>query len=1115
MAVKFILLHILMLLFLITVGNAQNLVQKNDFDEHIYQKDPVTRNWVSNPSINTAICLASGDQMSPEIVSNGLGGAYVVWQDHRATDFDIYSQHIDSRGSIAWTSNGIGISSINGNQTFPSIVSDGFGGAFVAWEDARNDEGDIYAQRIDPSGIVWTAFDDGASISVSPGYQSLPQIVSVGGEGALINWTDNSNDIYAQRIDSVGIVQWLPIGGSAIRIAQGTQTITTLAVSGGSSPIIAWQENRFSTDSDIYAQRIRPTDGEILWGEEGKPVSVVTRAQSNPRIVSDGAGGAIIAWEDRRSGNLDIYAQRIGPDGEPLWAGNGVAVSTAPLDQSFIEIVNVGSGVIIAWEDQRNGNLDIYAQYVDANGNIFGTLNGEPIAVEFGVQSSLKLVRVGDGEAMLAWEDYRMGEADIYAQHLDSEGEVLGPVNGWVISNAPNDQRKPAITSDGAGGAIVVWRDFRNNHFDIYAQRITSAGFLPGVPIAITDSAETEFFSATLQGIVNPNGLTTSVGFEWGETSNYGNFTNATPSGLSADTISNPVTVAIDGLISDTIYHYRIIAWNAIDTTKGIDRTFRTLKVPLPPSVPDLTFPEDSTSGHVTSPTLMWAASGESESYRLQIALSQNFSDTTIICDTMGIVGAQFSIEDLAENANYFWRVNASNLIGTSQWSTVFQFSTIAEVELHTSFLFRSFDSPSDYAVHDYKILGLPGNHDMLVESLFDGNLDEHWVVYWDNGRDGSRADYLEKFDGTNIFRFSIGRAFWAINKGVLDINETVVAASPDTFGQVSVPIHPNWNIITNPFTKIVDWVDVQRLNDISHPIITYNEGWDSLATLLRPFEGYYYYNSEAKPALIIPYPYSQKETVSKAGDQLSDWRVRIAVKSGEIGDKLLFFGVSQEANLGHDKQDFYKPMRVTGPLSSSFERPDWDHENPSFITDIRPPIGQVECWEFEIKAFVGASLELKFLGIENIPGQWEAFLIDESGFRYQDLRKDITYQFTAMNSISRFNVLVGSADSVRQQIDSILPKEYSLGQNYPNPFNDQTIIPISTPDRIQMELSIYDALGKRIITLYSGTLEPGHHGFYWNGRNEDGRHISSGIYFYRVNTDSDFIAVGKMLLIK
>jgi hypothetical protein len=87
--------------------------------------------------------------------------------------------------------------------------------------------------------------------------------------------------------------------------------------------------------------------------------------QYNPGMVSDGAGGVIITWWDRRDLDGDIYAQRIDPDGNFLWAESGAVISAAKGNQQDPQPVNSGVGsAIIAWWDMRRVDADIYAQRV-------------------------------------------------------------------------------------------------------------------------------------------------------------------------------------------------------------------------------------------------------------------------------------------------------------------------------------------------------------------------------------------------------------------------------------------------------------------------------------------------------------------------------------------------------------------------------------------------------------------------------------------------------------------------------------------------------------------------------------------------------------------------------
>lgn len=118
------------------------------------------------------------------------------------------------------------------------------------------------------------------------------------------------------------------------------------------------------------------------------------------QIISDGSAGAIITWYDYRSGsNYDIYAQRVDSAGVVQWTVDGVAICTNPGNQEWPQIISDGSaGAIITWHDDRSGNWDIYAQRVDSVGAVQWTADGVAICTAPGDQYSPQMISDGSGE---------------------------------------------------------------------------------------------------------------------------------------------------------------------------------------------------------------------------------------------------------------------------------------------------------------------------------------------------------------------------------------------------------------------------------------------------------------------------------------------------------------------------------------------------------------------------------------------------------------------------------------------------------------------------------------------------------------------------------------------
>jgi hypothetical protein len=208
---------------------------------------------------------------------------------------------------------------------------------------------------------------------------------------------------------------------------------------------------------DIYAQKI-DSAGDTKWGESfwsgpgdrnGTVICNATLEQEYPQICCDGAEGAIITWQDGRSDFGDIYAQKIDSAGDTKWADNGTVICNDRLRQVYPQICCDGAeGAIITWWDKRDGT------------------------------------------------DY-----DIYAQKINSAGDTQWADNGTVICNATLEQVYPQICCDGAGGAIITWRDNRSGtNSDIYAQKIKMVSGRPGLGLPSADDDDDDDDEAAIPG---------------------------------------------------------------------------------------------------------------------------------------------------------------------------------------------------------------------------------------------------------------------------------------------------------------------------------------------------------------------------------------------------------------------------------------------------------------------------------------------------------------------------------------------------------------------------------------------------------------------------------------
>jgi FlgD Ig-like domain len=460
--------------------------------------------WPNQPTLNLPVSRATGYQQGAQVVSDGAGGAIVTWQDGRGSTFHIYAHHVLATGTVdpAWPVDGLSLNNSTGGQSSPTLVSDGAGGAIIVWADARSGS-HPYAQHVLAGGVLDPAWPvAGLSLSAAGTNQLVPVTASDGAGGAIVAWEDQRSgnfDIYAQHALASGTKDpaW-PTDGVALCTMTGGQTNPAIVADGAGGAIVAWADGRVAQIA-IYAMRVLAS-GVVspVWTANGIVVAAPAANTQNVRLVTDGFGGAIAAWEDFRSGaTRDIYAQHIVSSAslgsaDQYWPINGRGVCIATNDQGTIDLLADGNGgAFMAWSDLRGGSVNnIYAGHVLAGGanDPAWPANGVAVCTDPAGQGNASICPDGSGGAIVAWQDIRGGASatDVYAQHVLITGSVdaTWPVNGRAVCTASGAQTFPKATSDGAGGAIVAWQDFRNsNDYDIFAQRVARWGYL-GTPEA-------------------------------------------------------------------------------------------------------------------------------------------------------------------------------------------------------------------------------------------------------------------------------------------------------------------------------------------------------------------------------------------------------------------------------------------------------------------------------------------------------------------------------------------------------------------------------------------------------------------------------------------------------
>jgi hypothetical protein len=408
------------------------------------------------------------------ITGDNSGGAIAVYQIWQMSDSygQFYVQKMSLGGDFLWGEKGVLIgSSYNEFGHFYSYaVSDGSGGAIVIWvETLPEPEGEpepsyfqTHAARIDSEGNVKWLRD-------IPG---IDQAIPDGSGGAIIAYRAPYDDVAVLKVDSEGNLPW---GAEGVSLDLGDSYLSDIASDNSGGVIIV----RYGV-GNISAQRV-DSKGNILWQTGGVQACVCVAEEA--RVVSDGAGGAIIAYmrdvpcEDSQIGycDSDIYAQRIDAEGNVLWGLDGVPICAGPSHPNTPKIVTDGAcGAIIYFafvgsEVSAPGYFAFRARRIDADGHLLWEREGELWGGN--------IVSDGSGGVISVW--YGEEGTDARAQRLDAMGRELWRPDGITLTL--RDLHRNLVAPDGCGGVLISWSavEFTGSKVtavSYYVQRIDADG---------------------------------------------------------------------------------------------------------------------------------------------------------------------------------------------------------------------------------------------------------------------------------------------------------------------------------------------------------------------------------------------------------------------------------------------------------------------------------------------------------------------------------------------------------------------------------------------------------------------------------------------------------------
>lgn len=390
------------------------------------------------------------------------GGFYMVWTREDTPKHPIlYAQRFDRQVQGVWSSSAQVVAPHLSTASDWSGLADGQGGLTLFWDESDG----IHAQRFKMDG---TRMRELPSVLMSTATAIQPQAVPDASGGTFIVFLKkiepNRSVLMAQHFDVQGQRQWVS-GGIRASLRPSSQSNPRIVYDDMSGMIVAWRDI-YNEASELRMQRV-DSQGNLLWGPEGVRVTGPMGAADSPIIAPLKAGAAVVAWNMEEYLQKRIYLQRVGPDPALQWGPHGRMASDPNVRYHRWDPVlrsDGFGGIWIAWQDFRNQlTYQIQVNHLNSEGLPAWVMGEISVAPAPGDQGRVAMMEDGEGGVWLAWIDNRNATVGLYAQHIDDKGRRLLGVSGKLLVANIEKPSTPQIVSLGEGRAVIAWTQRHSN----------------------------------------------------------------------------------------------------------------------------------------------------------------------------------------------------------------------------------------------------------------------------------------------------------------------------------------------------------------------------------------------------------------------------------------------------------------------------------------------------------------------------------------------------------------------------------------------------------------------------------------------------------------------------
>lgn len=375
---------------------------------------------------------------------------------------------------------------------------------------------------------------------------------------------------------------------------------------------------------------------------------------------------------------------------------------------------------------------------------------------------------------------------------------------------------------------------------------------------------------------------------------------------------------------------------------------------------------------------------------------------------------------------------------------------------------------------------------------------------------------------------FLFGIAYWV---NAPDMNFFSSTADICASGIDSFPLEPGWNFVANPHycrypihslrflvgNNLFLYSEMIAQHLISRAVYVYRNGRFQAVDVIEPFESFFikYYCDQSLNTYLSFYPYFEAPEITPPDNF---WQFQVAVTCPASDTDEFILGTNPIATDGYD---FYvdlpaAPVKPFPSISAYLTREapeDISFTDKKLSCEFRevfsPTVDQEKIWHFKFTCSSVEPIEFDLSDI-NLPNDYTIrIFLGENIYTYRQLTH-FTYvpaePGTYEGLIKVTNYPVSVTDLIQKPVSALAV--------YPNPFNPTTTIAFSTSQTQVVEVSLYNLKGQKVRTLHKGILKSGEHKLIWDGKDNTGRTVSSGVYFTRIETGKQSLT-RKLLLMK